>query len=382
MAQQSPRLHVLNDKEHGDWLMDYNLNAMCYYQSALDLLLPVKLHPEMDGFELVLGKAHYFFCAHVTPFNRTTSAIISQNKFLTNTLLSQHSIPLSKAKIIHFDEYQKVALEKLLAPLRFPLVIKPLDRGLAEGVICNIKNSEQLKELLDIYLPRYSSLLLEEFHAHLKSYRVLIFNEHVMGVLEIIPPHIFGDGQHTVHELIALTNQQRPPINLFLNLGPIQMDEECHIQLKEQGLHLDAIPPPGQKIVLGYAGRGGTYAAIDPKIDKKNKKLMIRVAKLSGLNFVGIDVECEDIYTSIAHSNGVIVETNHNPNIKMHEQPLQGTANRVSLKMMRSLIYRHPLAYLGVLYQHEKTRFYLCAVTVLLCGLVYCLFSKFNLLTQ
>lgn len=329
--------------------MDYNFNAMCYYKSALDLSLPAKLCPEIDGFELTLGKNHYFFSGVLTPFNAATSDTISQNKLFTNTLLSRNKIPTPKARVIHRSEYTNGELEHIIACLTFPLVIKPLDRGLGQGVICNIKTLEQLKILLNTYLPHYESLMIEEFHGNLHSYRVLVFNGQVIGVLQITPAHVYGDGQHTVQELIDLTNQERTPINLYLNLGHIHIDEECQTLLNEQGITLDFIPAQGQKILLGYSGRGGSYESIDTNICRKNKKLMIKVAQVTGLNFVGIDVECEHINTPIEYSKGVIIETNHNPNIRMHETPVKGKPNCVSLKMMRSLIYQHPIAYLVAL---------------------------------
>ena len=38
---------------------------------------------------------------------------------------------------------------------------------------------------------------------------------------------------------------------------------------------------------------------------------------------------------------------------KIHEIPTLGKTNRVSLKMVRSLIYRHPIAYFFGFFRHE-----------------------------
>ena len=339
--------------------MGYNLNAMCYYQSALDLHLTTKLYPEIDGFELILGNRHYFFSGVLTPFNNSTSGAISQNKYQTNAILSKNNIPVPKGRVIHIDEYKNEDLESIIASLDFPLVLKPVNGYLGQDVLCDIRTIDKLRQLLDIYLPRYNYLLIEEFQGNLNSYRVLVFKRQILGVMHNIQAQIIGDGEHTIQELIDLTNSKRSPVNLFLNFGHIKVDEECLIQLSNQGVTLDFIPAVNQKVFLGYTRRGGTYEAISTKICKKNKKLMLRVAKVVGLNLVGIDVACENINTPIEHSRGFIIETNHNPNIKKHEMPEKGKASRVSMKIMRSLIYRHPSVWLSLFFNAKPATFYL-----------------------
>lgn len=46
-----------------------NKNAKCYYQSAIQLNLPVDQEPLINGFTLLLGKRQYFFYGARTPIN-------------------------------------------------------------------------------------------------------------------------------------------------------------------------------------------------------------------------------------------------------------------------------------------------------------------------
>lgn len=356
-----------------------NRNSQCYYHSALELFLPATVRPEIDGFELQLGKKRYFFRGTETPFNDGSTASIALNKYCTNRLLAVNGIPVPKGNAIHINDYNDGKLEAIIADLSFPLVIKPLLYGaLGKDVICNIKTIEQLKKCLDKYPSFHEYVFIEEFHGQLNSYRVLVFKKQIIGIILRFPARVRGDGQHTIQELIDLTNESRKEMNDAL--GPIAIDEECYTRLNELGIGLDFIPPAGEMILLGYtcnATRGGDFEVLDTKICKENKKLMLKVASSLGLNLVGIDVECVDINLPIESSRGVIIEANHNPSVRIHEFPLKGQPYRVTKKIIRTLIYRHPLSYLGVLYKNKSTALYIRGVIFLaLTGVAYYLFGS------
>jgi len=321
--------------------------------------LPVRPVQELNGFELILGKRYYLFRGGETPFNNSSSAGIASDKYCTNKLLERAGVPVPKAISLHVSEFEEGKLEEKLRDLTFPLVIKPLIDG-AKGldVLCNIQTIEHLNKLLHRYFLSYEFLIIEEFHGNLKSYRVLVFNKRVIGVVLRFPASVIGDGRHTINELVELTNRER---QLNSALGPIKIDDECHIKLKELGIDADYIPPPGVRIVLCYtsnATRGGLYKSLGNKLCRKNRKLMIRVASLLNLNFTGIDVECSDINIPIESSGGVIIEVNHRPSIRIHEFPISGRPNYVTRKIARSFIYRHPFSYLYALYSKQPSAFY------------------------
>lgn len=338
-----------------------NKNSKCYYNSALSLFLPAQYCLALDGFELKLGRKRYFFRGGETPFNNSCSSSIAQNKYCTNKTLEKAGLPVPKSLVIDAEEYQREPLEELMASLTFPLVTKPLaNHSLGQGVICNIKTINELKKHLDAQLIAYKFLCIEEFHGQMNSYRVLVFNRRIIGVVQRFPARVLGDGQHTILELMKLTNEIRKKTNDAL--GPIVADEECHIRLNEQGINFSFIPNQGEIVPLGYAcnaSRGGTFETLDTNMCQENKKLMIQVADSLGLTLVGIDVECVDINKPIMTSGGVIIEANHNPSVKIHEYPLKGQPNRVTKKIVRALIYRHPFAYLHVLYINRRTAPYM-----------------------
>ncbi|CAM2917354.1 UDP-N-acetylmuramyl peptide synthase [Legionella worsleiensis] len=302
------------------------------------------------------------------PFNNISSSSIATNKYCTSKILEHAGIPVPRSVIIHSDDFHNHKTGELIQGLKFPLVLKPLlDGSKGKDVLCNIKTLDQLLHFLKHYLSVYEYLLIEEFHGKLNSYRVLVFNRRVIGVVQRYPASITGDGTHTIEQLIHLTNKQRKIINDFL--GPIVLDDEGKIKLKELGLTPDYVPSLGERVILAYtsnATRGGTYETLGKHMCKENRKLLSKVASVLNLDLAGIDVECLDLNIPITQSHGVIIEVNHRPSIRIHELPLAGKPQWVTKTIMRSFIYRHPLSYLHALFTHKPTSFYFRSITVCL----------------
>ena len=323
-----------------------NQNCENYYQSALSLKLPVRLLPEIDGFEVYFGKKRYFFRGANHHMNGFTSANISKNKYSTLLLLKKAGFPVPRFKAISEQDCQEHPLKDLISELNFPLVAKPtIDGRKGEGVVCNIKTIKALQSYLDDGWETREFINIEEFHNHLNSYRVLVLKGKVIGVVKRFPAMVIGDGQHSIHELIKRDNVLREKTNEILK--PIMIDEECLTCLDEAGLALDDIPHDGQVIQLGYTtntSRGGTVISLGKKIPKDNERYFAKAARVVDLNLVGFDVLCEDIYEPFTSSQGVFIETNFSPSTRIHEEfgikPV-----RVTRIILKDLIKRHPFRY-------------------------------------
>lgn len=354
---------------------NFNVNTKYYYTNAKKLGLPVEIISHINGFKFKLGKIHYYFRGLKTPLNNNCSQDIARDKYCVNKILANAGIPVPKATRITRQNFTNNPLELLISDLRFPLVVKPTLGSLGQDVICNISNLEQLKTQMTKLFQSNDCLSIEEFHGNLNSYRVLVLNRRVIGVIQRYPAHVIGDGKHTIADLVASANIQRSQTSD--ELAPIIIDEECQIRLKELGIDLNYIPKPQERVVLCYtcnATRGGTYEALKTKICKENRHLFSKAASLVSLKLVGIDVECMDINIPIEDSAGVIIELNASPSVRIHETPQFGKPNRVTQKIIRSIIYRHPLAYLYTL--GKSPNFYMKGLIAL--GLFITIFSYYH----
>lgn len=337
-------------------------NTQLYYQSAVDLKYHPLLLRDISSFIIKLGRKKLFFRGAETPFNRGSSIEIASNKYCMNKILDWAGFPVPRSTTFSREWFERKNLETLIKDVNFPVVIKPT-QGTANGedVLCNISHINELQQCLAEKFQKHRYLSIEEFHPHLNQYRVLVFYNRVIGVVQRFPASVVGDGVHSIQALIDRQNAAREKIKETYLLGPIQVDEECHIRLKELNITLDTVLKKNEKVVLCYTSndaRGGTAESLGDKIHKENAQLLCRAANALGLNLVGFDVLCEDILIPIEKSRGVILEANYNPDIALHEEPMFGIPQRVSKIMMRRFRWMHPLAYLVGIYQNWNRAFY------------------------
>lgn len=329
-------------------------NSALYYKSAKALRLPIKHNPAISGFAIILGDSHYFFRSALTPFNSGSSSHNVIDKYLMNKLLASAGLPVPKAKSFNKKDFLSNKLEDLINDLKFPLVAKPTaNTATGRDVLCNIKTIEELYNYMQQAYERYDNLSVEEFHGGLNSYRVLVFKNKVIGVVQRYPATIVGNGLHTIEELIAQANIRRRSLREILPLGDIKIDAEYEIRFKELNITAHTIPKNGERIVLCYtcnSTRGGNIKSLGKAICKENAQLFCKAANALGIDLAGFDVECENILTPILGSRGVIIEANYNPDVSIHENALHGIKTQVTKKILLTLIYKHPLSYIRSLF--------------------------------
>ncbi len=339
-------------------------NAELFYKGAKKLGLTVNFHADLGFLEIVIGSKHYYFLRTLTPLNEGASIFICKNKFKANQLLLKAGFPVPKAVAFSKNEISEFALAHFIKTLRFPLVAKPMENGgRGTDVLCNIKDLSTLQKQVDTIFKKFNYVQIEEFHKSPKEYRVLVFKNQVIGVVERFSASVVGDGTHTIAELIAIANEKREVLAKHLTISPLIHDLEYEQCLQEQGLSLKSVIPQGKKIQLCHTvntGRGGDILSLGKKIHPANAALLCAALRETGLVYGGFDVLCEDIHLSFSQSKWMIIEINHNPDLTIHEIPNQGIRVNVINKILGELIWRHPLSYLlhlaGKLYRSKISK--------------------------
>lgn len=323
-----------------------SINIDLFYEAALSLKLPVQYLPELDCL-IIKIKKNYIFYYYFSPYNSASSLYIGRHKQFINNLLKNKGYPVVNAVSIYSQYFSKSNVKELIKPLNFPLVIKPAaDTYGGEGVICNIKDFKSLYQYLEVGLKSHYAMQIEEFHQGLREYRVLMFKKRILAVVERFAPIVYGDGQSSLRELIEYKNSKQLGDN---KPGRFIIDDECYNCLSDQGLTIDSVVEKGEAVRIAYSvnrARGGTVVAIHQKIPSYNVKQLKTIAETVDLELVGFDIFCEDIQKSFQGSHWLILEANTAPGLSIHEQPDAGRPCPVAKKIMRSLIFRHPVAYL------------------------------------
>ncbi len=320
-----------------------------YYNASIKYGLNPIPSDYIAGFFIKLNKKTYVFRGCHVPFNDVSSASVAVNKYCTNRILNEAGLPVPNADAINAIESEET--EEVLAKLRFPLVIKPtFDTSCGDGVTCNIKDRATLNSLLEKSFEKHEIMSLEEYHGGLRSYRVLILFHKIIGVVERIPAHVIGDGEHTISELIEIKNLERAKFKKDIPLGKIRIMPETQFIFNERGINADTIPAFDERIPIRYICNstfGGSIVGLQVKnICKENADLLIRASKVLNLKLVGFDYICTDISIPHSTSTGFIIEANPSPDISIHETVLAGVPTKVSEAIIRKFIKEHFLAFI------------------------------------
>jgi cyanophycin synthetase len=309
--------------------------------------MPVVENEITDGFTLTFGKNNYYFYDRATANNNCASIIIAADKYRTNRILHNANIPVPKCTVIATAGFNYDKLIATTSELKFPVVVKPTFwTGKGKDVVCNIPNLVSLFKQCERLVNLYDHISIEEYHGNLQEYRILVFKNKILDVLTRFPARIIGNGKDTIQKLVDDENVQRKKVADFL--VPIVFDYEADLCLANQNLTKDSIPVNGKMVNLSYThntSRGGDIKSLSSAMCKENKQLFLKVAEILNLELAGIDVLCKSLNEPILHTQGVILEVNFAPSVRIHEEGASGVKNAVTMTVMRSFIYKHPIYY-------------------------------------
>ena len=72
----------------------------------------------------------------------------------------------------------------------------------------NIKNTNELKSIIDyLYRKNVYDIIIEE-QIHGEDYRVVCYQDKVIDVVNRTPPTIIGNGENTINELVYKYNRE------------------------------------------------------------------------------------------------------------------------------------------------------------------------------
>ncbi|MDJ0662817.1 MAG: cyanophycin synthetase [Crocosphaera sp.] len=257
----------------------------------------------------------------------------------TKTILQDAGVPVPKGTTIQFFE----ELESAIADVGgYPIVLKPLDGNHGRGITIDINSWEDAEEAYDLASKesKTRTVIVERFYKG-SDHRLLVINGKLVAVAERVPAHVVGDDQHTIEELIEITNQDSRRGEGHDNvLTKIKVDKTALAILEKQGLRLENILNKGEIAYLRATANLSTGGiAIDRTDDIHPENLWIaeRVAKIIGLDIMGIDVVTPDITKPLKEVDGVIVEVNAAPGFRMHVAPSQGLSRNVAAPVMDML---------------------------------------------
>lgn len=263
-----------------------------------------------------------------------TSAIgvdVASDKKLTNRLLEAAGIPVPRSEVVRSESEALEAARRI----RYPVAVKPLDGNHGRGVGLDLRDEEQVRAAFRTARAqsRRGPVVVETFLTG-NDYRCLVIGGELRAVAERVPAHVIGDGEHTVSQLLDITNADpRRGIGHEKVLTRITLDDAAVELVREQGYEMDAVPPEGVMVRLKETGNmstGGISIDRTLEIHPDNAEIAEQAARTVGLDIAGIDLVCPDIGQPVRETGGGIVEVNAAPGFRMHTNPTEGEPQYVA----------------------------------------------------
>jgi len=302
--------------------------------------IPMLRIGEESMFQLGYGKYSKTIQATTGSDTSVIAVNIAQDKLLTKEILSLHCLPVASGMKVE----RKVDVILCAREIGYPVVLKPQFGNQGKGVIANIKSEKQLSEAYDTLARDYKDIIIEKYISG-RDYRICSIYGDIVAVSERIPPYIIGDGISSIERLIEIINEDsRRGEGHEKELTKIKLDDGLIEYLKQKGYSLTSIIAEKDKIYLkdnANLSTGGFAIDCTDLICEENIELCKRAASAIGLDICGIDVRCVDISEPI-NENGVIIEINAAPGIRMHHNPYIGTKRNVAGHIVDKLFENIP----------------------------------------
>ena len=293
---------------------------------------------EASLIQLGQGRYQQRIRATMTSLTSALAVDIASDKKMTNQLLAAAGLPVPRSEVVRTADEAVTSAERI----GYPVVTKPLDGNHGRGVGLNLGDEASVRAGFERALAgsRGGRVVVETF-VQGNDYRVLVIGGRMVAVAERVPAHVTGDGEHSVRELVELTNADpRRGIGHEKVLTRIAMDRRSEELVRSQGLSMDDVPPEGTRVLLAATANmstGGISIDRTWEAHEDNVEIAEEAARVVGLDVAGIDFLTPDITLPVRETGGAIVEVNAAPGFRMHTHPTEGEAQYVAKPVIDAL---------------------------------------------
>ena len=290
--------------------------------------------------QLGLGIRQRRFQATVTDASGIIGYSIADDKEWTKQILGDAGVPVPRGQVCHSFEDAQAAAEWI----GWPVVTKPLSGNHGRGVTTDIASMEDLKAGFDAALARVrddSGAIIVESFIKGEDHRLLVIDGKLVAAARRRPAHVSGDGTNTIQQLIDIENcDPRRGVGHENLLTQIHVDVQTHRMLEQAGYTLDTILPTGETAFLKSTANistGGTATDLTDEVHPEVKFTMERIARLIGLDVIGIDLLAENLSLPLEKQSAGVVEVNAGPGFRMHMAPTHGSPRPVGEHVLNML---------------------------------------------
>lgn len=275
----------------------------------------------------------------ITPLDDPVTLSLALDKPLVHRWLAASGVGVPEhVRFSHHDERPALMLLERTGTC----VIKPAT-GTAggEGVTAGVRTPADLRRAR-LRAGAFGDDLLAEHQAPGLLHRILLLDGELLDVIVDGPPHVTGDGDSTVEELIAAENDHRLAARGEAGLELLKLDADLVFALRASGLSLGSVLVAGRRVPVKTVtnDRGPedslTYRGIvhDDVLGQAR-----RAIDAIGLRLGGVDVVAPRIDRPLGETGGVVLEVNGTPGIHRHYHVAdRGKARRVAEPILERML--------------------------------------------
>ncbi len=310
-----------------------NKNTNIIIREAKKLGLGVKVLQEKRRFlELSKGRRKFLLRQNFRiKTDRFGTRNISLFKDLTYLLWRREKIPIPKTTTVSSLK----EAEKKMKEISRPWVIKNATGSLSKYVWVNISNHQKAISIFKklFFSCRVKKVIIQEFIKG-REFRVLVLKDKILSIVELIWPHVVGNGRLSVRKLIR---------NLAkIAKCKIATDKDLKKLIKLQGYCLDSVLPKNKKLYLrehSSLREGGKTKSVPVGIHPQIRKMCIQATKVVGLELGGLDIIAQDLSTSPQSQRLKFIEINGRPDLWLHHLPDEGKPVNVARKILKYIFF-------------------------------------------
>ena len=177
------------------------------------------------------------------------------------------------------------------------------------------------------------------------DYRMLVIGNQLIAAARRDPPHVIGDGKHTIRQLVDQVNLD--PLRgdgHATALTKIRFDDIALATLSKQDFNADSIPENGKRILLrnnANLSTGGSATDVTDEVHPELAARIVTAAKMVGLDIAGVDLVAETMTKPMEEQSAGIVEINAAPGLRMHLNPSFGKGRPVGEAIISTIYPPH-----------------------------------------
>ncbi len=288
----------------------------------------IRLSDENSYIQLGHGHRQQRIQATVTGHTDLIGYGIADDKAWTKQVLGDAGIPVPHGRVCAcVDEALDAARD-----IGYPVVVKPLIGNHGRGVSTNIDDGQALRVAFGIAAHRNPSVIVEQYIKG-EDHRLLVIDSKLVAAARRRPAHVIGDGVATLQALVDRENQDpRRGVGHENLLTQIQLDEQSQRLIEQQNLTLHSVIPKNEIVYLkptANLSTGGTATDVTDDVHPEVRYAAERIARLVGLDIIGIDLLAETLTRPLEEQSAAVVEVNAGPGFRMHLSPTHGNGRDV-----------------------------------------------------